>query len=49
MQGEIKEEFYCGKKQTREQYVFIVYLTCPQQTDQMLWWCDEVGDRKLTY
>jgi len=22
------------------QYAYSVFLTCPQQTDQMLWWCD---------
>ena len=49
MKVEMKEEFCCGKEQTREQYAFTVFLTCPQQTDQMLWWCAEIDDQKLTY
>jgi len=45
----MKQEFCCVKEQTKEQYAFTVFLTCPQQTDQMLWWCDYTDERKLTF
>jgi len=39
MKWETKQEFCCRQGQTKEQYAFTVFLTCPQQTDQMIWWC----------
>ena len=40
MKGDLKQEYCSGQEQTKEQYAFTVIFTCPQQTDQMLWWCD---------
>ena len=36
-----KQEYSARQEQTKEQYAFTVFLTCPQQTDQMIWWCGE--------
>jgi len=36
-----KQECSDRQEQTKGQYAFTVFLTCPQQTDQMIWWCGD--------
>ena len=42
-----KQEYCARQEQTKEQYAFTVFLTCPQQTDQMIWWSRAIDRREM--